>query len=107
MDISDATVSKIMMHLVETAAYDGILTDEELELLSTIDNSLKIYKKKLAKVLEDGIVTEEEYQQLSRIKDIIINAATIIAGSDDEINKDEMNLIIGVMVSINVPKPTK
>ncbi len=107
MENSENTIARIMMQLIQTAANDGILTAEEEELLGSINNSLVFYKNSLDVVISDGVITQEEHDHLVKIKDIIINAATLLAGeSDDEISRDEMNLIIGLMVSINIPKPT-
>lgn len=94
-----------MMKLVETAATDGIITKEEQEVLDSIDNSLIYYKQALEAAEEDGKITLQEQNRLEKIRDIIISTARIIAQeSESEIDKDELNLLMGLMCTIHVPK---
>lgn len=102
---SDAVTAKIMMKLIETAAKDGIITKEEQEVLDSIDNSLVFYKQALDEAEADGMITLQEQKRLEKIRDIVISTARIIAQeSDSQIDKDELNLLMGLMCTIHVPK---
>lgn len=102
---SDAVTAKIMMKLIETAAKDGIITKEEQEVLDSIDNSLVFYKQALDAAEADGMITLQEQKRLEKIRDIVISTARIIAQeSESQIDNDELNLLIGLMCTIHVPK---
>lgn len=103
-DEADKMMAETMMYLIQTAANDGIITQEEKNLLDTFEYSMKHYKNALNEALEDGKITEKEEEKLTRIKEVIISGGRIIADEIDGISKDEMNLLIAVMVSLKIPK---
>lgn len=100
----DKILAKAMMFVTQTAANDGIITQEEKEMLDTFEFSLKIYHKALNDAFEDGCITKEEELQLERVKDMILNDGTAMADKIDGISKDEMNLLLAMMLSLKVPK---
>ncbi|MCY3410295.1 MAG: hypothetical protein INQ03_01550 [Candidatus Heimdallarchaeota archaeon] len=105
---NDQVIADIMINLIETAHRDGYLSEDEKAILDSIENSLAFYKQALDDATEDGKITKAEHEHLQKIKDIVINAATLVAErSDNEITSEEMNLLIGAMVSIKVPKATE
>jgi len=99
----DKILAKAMMHLIQTAANDGIITEEEADLIDSFEISLKKYERALVMAFEDGIIDEEEETLLTEIKDKIIENGSQVADLDG-ISKDEMNLLISMMLSLEVPK---
>lgn len=99
----DKILNEAMMYLMETASKDGIITEEEENLIKGIKISLEFFKSALEHALEDGIITEREEKSLVRIKDLIIEDGFSIANEDELISKDEMNMIVAVILSLKVP----
>jgi len=104
---ADKILAKAMMYLFQTAANDGIITEEEANLINSFELSLKQYDRALRAAFEDNIITREEKEKLIKVKEIIINSGRIIADEIDGISKDEMNLLISMMLSLEVPKESK
>ena len=102
----DKILAKAMMHLIETAAKDGVITQEEVDLIDAFEVSLKKYERALRKAFEDGVIDNDEEKILEDIKDKIISNGTQVAGIDG-ISKDEMNLLISMMLSLEIPRPPR
>lgn len=101
---ADKIIAIAMMNLIETASKDGVITQEESKMIESIEFSLRFYKKLLVDALEDGVVTSEEKESLEKMKDGLIDDAYKVAEEIDGISKDEMNLLISLMLKIVVPK---
>ena len=101
---ADKILAKAMMYLIETAAKDGVITQEEVDLIDTFEVSLKKYESALKDAYADGVITFEEEKKLHTIKDVIIEGGNLMANLVDGISKDEMNLLISMMLSLEVPK---
>ncbi len=102
---TEVFVAKFMKSLFETAANDGIISLDEEKMIETIhDMVINIYSKALERAYEDGIITDDEVLHLSKIKDIINDVANVIALEDNNISDEELNLILGIMVALKVPK---
>ena len=56
----DSMVAQAMKQIIEVAARDGIITEEEKKLIDLADVSLKFLYEEIKAALEDGIVTNEE-----------------------------------------------
>ncbi len=100
----DKLVARVMKNIIETAANDGIITEEEQRLINELDFSLKIFKDQLNLVLLDGRINDEEKETLLKLKDIIINNALEIADENDEISPDEMDLLVAFLLKLKLPK---
>ncbi|MHA2504687.1 MAG: hypothetical protein ACXAE3_17680 [Candidatus Kariarchaeaceae archaeon] len=101
---ADKILAKAMMYLIETAAKDGVITQEEVDLIDTFEVSLKKYEGALREAYADGIITLDEENRLHSIKDYIIEGGKLMADLADGISKDEMNLLISMMLSLEVPR---
>ena len=103
----DQIMARAIMHLLETAGKDGIITDEEREVVDSIEFSLRFYKQMLIDALEDGEITAKEKKMLEGMKERIIKEGYNVAELVNGVSKDEMNLLISVMLSLKLPKVTR
>ncbi|MCE7733539.1 MAG: hypothetical protein GPJ54_01590 [Candidatus Heimdallarchaeota archaeon] len=103
----DQIMARAIMHLMETAGKDGIITDEEREVVDSIEFSLRFYKQMLIDALEDGEITPNEKKMLEGMKERIIKEGYNVAELVNGVSKDEMNLLISVMLSLKLPKVTR
>ncbi|MHA2028178.1 MAG: hypothetical protein ACW99A_21235 [Candidatus Kariarchaeaceae archaeon] len=104
---ADRMLAHAIMHLMETAGKDGIITQEEQEVIDTIEFSLRFYKQMLIDALEDGEITSDEKRMLENMKERIIKEGFNVAELVNGVSKDEMNLLISLMLSLKLPKVTK
>ncbi|OLS19005.1 MAG: hypothetical protein HeimC2_43290 [Candidatus Heimdallarchaeota archaeon LC_2] len=100
---AEKLLAKTIMHLMETAGQDGIITEEEKEVIESIEFSLRFFKQMVVDALEDGVITTNEKYLLEGMKDRIIKEGFNIAESINGVSKDEMNLLISVMLSLKLP----
>ncbi len=100
---ADKLLANTIMHLMETASKDGIITDEEAEVIECIEFSLRFYKQMVLDALEDGIISPTEKHMLEGMKERIIKEGFNIAEAINGVSKDEMNLLVSVMLSLKLP----
>lgn len=104
---ADQMKAQAMKQIIEVAAIDGIITDEEKKLIDLAEISLNILHTELKFALEDGIITADELDRLHDIKDRILNLSVDVAKDDLIISKDEMALLVAYIVAIKLPKDKK
>ena len=76
---------------------------EEKEVIESIEFSLRFYKQMVVDALEDGVITDKEHHMLEGMKERIIKEGFNIAEAINGVSKDEMNLLISVMLSLKLP----
>ncbi len=104
IDDVDRYVAKVMKQIIETAAEDGIITEEEKKLIEEIDFSMRIFRDQLNLALLDGKISSEEKETLLKLKDIIVNNALETADEDKNISEDEMDILMAFLLSTRIPK---
>ncbi|MHA2171392.1 MAG: hypothetical protein ACXAB7_16010 [Candidatus Kariarchaeaceae archaeon] len=107
VDDTDRIIAEAMMYLFETAAKDGILSEEEKKFISEMEITLNYYKEALKKAYDDGIITPQEVKYLTNLKEAIISEGFDVAEEFNGVSKDEMNMIISMICSLKVPKKTE
>lgn len=88
-DILDITLNQLM----EKAREDGLITDEENELIQQIKVDVETYTKILKESMKDGVISKEEGRKLQEFKQYIINSAENVAMRDGKISEAEKELI--------------
>ncbi len=110
MDLSGSTPDEQfaaqMKRLVEVAAEDGIITDDERRVLKNIEVSMQEFTNRLKEALEDGIITPEEVDSLKKLKAKILKDAFDVANLDEKITTDELKILMTFVVSLNLPSPS-
>ncbi len=97
-------VARVMKDIIETAANDGVITEEEQKLIGELDFSMRILKDQLSHALHDGHISMDEYQTLQKLKDIIVNNALGVAEENNHISRDEMDILMAFLLSAKIPK---
>lgn len=82
-----------IIKLFEKASDDGMVSNEEGEMIMSIKCDLKMYMQAVKKSEADGIITHEEAEILDDLKNKIIANAGAIAAKDFDMNRDEISLI--------------
>lgn len=95
MDITEqeARLQKIIQSITRAAKADGKITEEEQELLESIQVNVLIYDQALEDALEDGIIDKAEQDTLHGIKHSILNEAYEIAEVSEGVSDDELKLL--------------
>ena len=83
----------IIQELSNIANRDGLITDEEKEIISQVEFDSNFYELMLSDALEDGIITDEENEKLHDISQSMLQRAEIIANIDGKLSEDEKALI--------------
>ncbi len=97
-------IVQTMMDLIEVAANDGIISQDEETLLKEINYSLDLFSKHLDNALSDGVITDDEREELLKLKEVLVNNALSIASDDHIISDDEMQLLMGFLLKLKIPK---
>lgn len=90
---SDDQLNLILKELIQVAKKDGVITEEEQEIISQVEFDSDYYDLMLSDALEDGIITEKENQFLHDIANSMLERAEVIAGVDGKLSDDEKRLI--------------
>ena len=94
MDSSvDSRFQKVLSNLLQKALEDGVITDEERNLLRQIKTDFYSLKILVEQVEADGVITEEERNLVENFKKKIIRNAYNVSAEDHIITNDERKLI--------------
>ncbi len=104
MSETEKILARAMKNIIEVAAEDGYITEEEQSLIDFAEISLKKLQIELQEAYSDGVISAEEQERLSELKAKIIDTVTDIANYDDIISSDEMAMIMAYLVGIKIPK---
>ena len=88
-DLFAMTISKLM----EEANKDGVITEDEMEIIKQVEVDADSYSLVLAEAEDDGVIDENEAKFLGDLKSLILERAETIAGLDDVISEDEKALL--------------
>jgi hypothetical protein len=80
--------------LIRVALADGILSNEEINILLSIDLNLIILHKALVKAYEDRIIDENESNEIRMLLHQIEDDAVSVAKFDECITREDRNLLI-------------
>lgn len=84
---------QLLKELFEQALSDGIVTDEENDLISQIEVDSEELTKAIFAAYVDGVITEEESEHMIALKQKLMERAENVANSDGIISKDENDLL--------------
>lgn len=102
----DVLFATQMKKLIELAAEDGIISEDEHSVLKHLEVSMQEFTEKLKEALEDDVITPQEVDSLKKLKAKILKDAFDIANQDDRITSDELKILMTFVVSFNLPSPT-
>lgn len=84
---------QLLKELFEKAFADGIISDEEYELISQIEVDVDDLTHSIFAAYVDGTITEEESEKMITLKQKIMDQATNVANADGVISEDETELL--------------
>ncbi|MHA2504598.1 MAG: hypothetical protein ACXAE3_17220 [Candidatus Kariarchaeaceae archaeon] len=87
------TANKLMEDLIDLAMSDAQISDEEKQMLFSINDNLALYAKSIIETVSDGKVDDDEKNLLKELEQKIITEANIIANDDSSISEDEKTLL--------------
>ena len=82
-------INKMYMNLVKQALKDGVISDDENQMLAAANSHLKGFKKLFDMAGEDGVITPEERKSLDFSKDEIISRVEQVGMADGFMSPDE------------------
>ena len=107
MDINiniDVLIAEIMKSIIEVAARDGKISNDEELIVDNVHQNIKEFRKALKIAWEDKIITVEERELLEEIADKILDNAMETANADGFLTQEEMNLLLAIAMKVKVPK---
>jgi len=79
--------------LLEEANKDGVISEDELEIIKQVEVDADSYALVLAEAIDDGMIDDKEAAFLNELKSLIMERAETIAGLDDIVSEDEKALL--------------
>ena len=93
IELIECKIKILREFLFRTAIGDGILSDEEINILYSIDLNLDLLHYSIISAYEDNIIDESEIMEFERIIRQIEDEAISTAKFDDCITHDDRRLI--------------
>ena len=93
IDERETRLQKIIESITKTALADGVITEEERQILESVQINVLVYDQALEDALEDGIIDQEE-------QDTVLNDAYEIAEVSQGVSKDEIKLLQVLLAEI-------
>ena len=93
MSQDSSLLEKTLKLLFEQAFKDGVVTDDEFEIIEQVELDIELYMDSLNRALLDNLITTEESDELEALKDKILEKATQIAQGDGVIDAEEQGLL--------------
>jgi hypothetical protein len=88
----------VLLLLFNKAEENGLISEDEKQIIDSVELSVERYEKELEKALEDGILTEDEIFLLVSLKKDILLDAWNKAEDDWQLSKEEEELIVLLQV---------
>ena len=86
-------VSEILNTLKDIALKDGVITEEEQKLISSIVNNFSSYSDLMKVAVEDNVITLEESKELFEKRMAVMEDAYQTAREEQGISDDEAELL--------------
>lgn len=95
MDVTEQEerLQEIIKSITRAAKADGKITEEEREILESVQINVLIYDQALEDALNDGIIDKEEKETLMGLKHAVLNEAYNIAEVSDGVSDDEIKML--------------
>ena len=87
--------------LLEIANKDGIVSDDEKNLITSIDEEIRKYSNELGKALEDGILDRSERLRLMNQRLNLVRKVFDTVQADMKITMDEQDIMDATMNRLN------
>lgn len=92
--------NRVMEDLIDLALGDETISQDEQDLLFSINSNLQHYVKLTIEAVSDNIITEEERAKLISVGEKVIQDAEKVAMKDSDVSEDEKKLLETLISSI-------
>ncbi|MHA2503827.1 MAG: hypothetical protein ACXAE3_13285 [Candidatus Kariarchaeaceae archaeon] len=92
-DIIEDDAVKLLQRIVGEAKKDGILTDDEKQIIDIIQRHLWDVENEIELLVESGKNTPEMVEELTKMMHTIVLKAEEVANEDGQITEDEKSLL--------------
>lgn len=92
--------NNLMEDLIDMAMEDEKLSDDEKDMLFSINRNLGGYARLIVDTISDGKITDEERRSLRALEENIIEEAQSIAAQDDRISDEEKKLLNELITTV-------
>ena len=103
-EYNDAKIQEVIGAVTKAALADGKITEEEAEILESVQINVLIYDQSVQDSLADGVITQEEKDTLSGLKQQILNEAWDIASISEGVSEDELKMLEILLKKIEANK---
>lgn len=86
-------VTQTMESLIEIASADEHITDDEKDLLFSVNSNVEKYAKLVIEIISDNTITPDDQMRITDLENSIIVEAQEIANHDRQISVDEQQLL--------------
>lgn len=87
--------------IIEKANDDGVITEEECNIIKAAKEGFSKYMELLSSSMEDGIIDQDEMNRLIDLEEKIMSDTYFVAMQDDNLSFDEMILLKTLLLSID------
>ena len=101
MEAQDKKITDMISALSRIAHADGKITDEETEILESVQINVLLYDQALSDALEDGIIDSDEKDLLNSLKIRILDEAWDIAKVSEGVSDDELRILEVILRKLN------
>jgi hypothetical protein len=91
---------------MEIARKDGVISDQEVEIMKQLNLDIPKYVQMLKEARKDGVIDLQEEMKLEEFKHQIIQKASNIAINDYTLSEDEKEILLKLTEIINNYFPT-
>lgn len=93
-------LDELLERLQYIAELDGIITEEEKNLLDTVRRNVEKFKQAYTKAWEDNVITLEEKEDLRSLWKNILIETSKAAVEDQVYSKDELSIFFRVFTTL-------
>lgn len=101
MDKKSFNPSEFVDHLVSVANKDGIYSDDEKNLIKTVESEVRKYSYELNKAMSDGILDKGEKLNLMNQRLVLVRKVFDTVQKDMKITMDEQDIMDALMNRLN------
>ena len=92
--------NRVMEDLIDIAVADKNISDEEKEILFSINKNLEQYARLIINSISDDKISDQEKEDIAALEQKIIDDANNIALNDENLSEDEKKLLYRLIDTI-------
>lgn len=92
--------NRLMENLIDLSMADNMMSQDEKDILFSINDNMQAYAEEIMKSISDGNVSQEELQKIGELENKIISDARHMAERDANVTENERKLLTELINSI-------